>query len=126
MKVQLHGACLYLGLVPLCSIALLARFSLFYRTRLAPLCCRQAFAFGKGNDIALEYLKELRQNGTDRRTEMSTLISGGFLEYQAIKEAEEAEVTTVESGALNYRRDRSSPPITFSAWKHDLGVSPPK
>ncbi|CAB1098260.1 unnamed protein product [Ectocarpus sp. CCAP 1310/34] len=50
-----------------------------------------AFAFGKGDDIALAYLKELRQNGTDRRTEMSTLISGGFLEYQAMKEAEEAE-----------------------------------
>ncbi|CAM9426533.1 unnamed protein product [Ectocarpus sp. 8 AP-2014] len=50
-----------------------------------------AFAFGKGDDIALAYLKELRQNGTDRRTEMSTLISGGFLEYQAIKAAEEAE-----------------------------------
>lgn len=50
-----------------------------------------AFAFGKGDDIALEYLKELRQNGTDRRTEMSTLISGGFVEYQAMKEAELAE-----------------------------------
>lgn len=57
-----------------------------------PSCSSQAFSFGKGNDIALEYLKELRQNGTDRRTEMSTLISGGFLEYQAVKEAEEAEV----------------------------------
>lgn len=54
----------------------------------------QAFAFGKGDDIAMEYLKELRQNGTDRRTEMSTLISGGFAEYQAIKEAELAEVST--------------------------------
>ncbi|CAM9160270.1 unnamed protein product, partial [Hapterophycus canaliculatus] len=50
-----------------------------------------AFSFGKGDDIALSYLKELRQNGTDRRTEMSTLISGGFLQYQAMKEAEEAE-----------------------------------
>lgn len=59
------------------------------------LCVRfQAFAFGKGDDIALEYLKELRQNGTDRRTEMSTLISGGFVEYQAMKEAELAEVST--------------------------------
>lgn len=43
--------------------------------------------------MALEYLKELRSNGTDRRTEMSTLISGGFLEYKAIKDAEEAEVS---------------------------------
>eukprot|EP00904_Undaria_pinnatifida_P004641 jgi/Undpi1/14178/HiC_scaffold_9.g03828.m2 len=50
-----------------------------------------AFAFGKGDDMALEYLKELRQNGTDRRDEMSILINGGFRDYQAIKEAEEAE-----------------------------------
>lgn len=58
-------------------------------------CVRfQAFAFGKGDDVALEYLKELRQNGTDRRTEMSTLVSGGFVEYQAMKEAELAEVST--------------------------------
>ena len=42
--------------------------------------------------MALEYLKELRQNGTDRRDEMSILINGGFRDYQAIKEAEEAEV----------------------------------
>lgn len=49
--------------------------------------------------MALEYLKELRQNGTDRRTEMSALISGGLLEYQVIKEAEEAEVRKVESRA---------------------------
>ena len=42
--------------------------------------------------MALGYLKELRQNGTDRRTELSTLISGGFLKYRADKEAEEAEV----------------------------------
>lgn len=55
----------------------------------------QAFAFGKGDDMALEYLKELRQNGTDRRSEMSMLISGGFLEYRAIKDAEEAEVCTI-------------------------------
>lgn len=54
----------------------------------------QAFAFGKGDEMALEYLKELRQNGTDRRSEMSMLISGGFLEYRAIKDAEEAEVST--------------------------------
>lgn len=52
----------------------------------------QALAFGKGDDIAFAYLKELRQNGTDRRTEMDTLISGGFLQYQMAKEAEEAEV----------------------------------
>lgn len=42
--------------------------------------------------MALEYLKELRQNGTNRRDEMSILINGGFRDYQAIKEAEEAEV----------------------------------
>lgn len=61
---------------------------------------RQAFSFGKGDDIALSYLKELRQNGTDRRTEMSTLISGGFLQYQAMKEAEEAEVTAIQCRVL--------------------------
>lgn len=55
----------------------------------------QAFAFGKGDDMSLEYLKELRQNGTDRRSEMSALISGGFHEYRAIKDAEEAEVSTL-------------------------------
>lgn len=44
--------------------------------------------------MALEYLKELRQNGTDRRTELSTLISGGFVEYRLKKEAEEAEVSS--------------------------------
>lgn len=52
----------------------------------------QVFAFGKGDEIALDYLKELRQNGTDRRTELSTLISGGLVEYREIKAAEEAEV----------------------------------
>lgn len=74
-------------------------------TCLLPSCSHQAFSFGKGNDIALEYLKELRQNGTDRRTEMSTLISGGFLEYQAIKEAEEAEARRVESRERDARSD---------------------
>lgn len=44
--------------------------------------------------MALEYLKELRQNGTDRRTELSTLISGGYVEYRLKKEAEEAEVSS--------------------------------
>lgn len=61
-----------------------------------PCVCYQAFAFGKGDDIALAYLKELRQNGTDRRTEMDTLISGGFLQYQIMKEAEMAEVRPAE------------------------------
>lgn len=61
---------------------------------LCPYHWFQAFAFGKGDDMALAYLKELRQNGTDRRTEMSKVISGEFLEYRAIKEAEEAEVST--------------------------------
>lgn len=80
---------------PRTGILNFARFSL-------PRIHSQAFSFGKGDDIALAYLKELRQNGTDRRTEMSTLISGGFLEYQAIKEAEEAEVsTTADYGTKN-------------------------
>lgn len=76
----------------------------------------QAFAFGKGDDIALAYLKELRQNGTDRRTEMSTLISGGFLEYQAIKEAEEAEVSTTAHYGTKSR--------AFTAADHLLEYAP--
>lgn len=69
----------------------------------------QAFAFGKGDDVALGYLKELRQNGTDRRTEMSTLISGGFVEYQSMRAAELAEVSTKELSV------RSLPLCSFCA-----------
>lgn len=47
--------------------------------------------------MALDYLKELRQNGTDRRTELSTLISGGLIEYREKKAAEEAEVRVIHS-----------------------------
>lgn len=50
--------------------------------------------------MALEYLKELRQNGTDRRTEMGNLISGGFQVYKDIKDAEEAEVSSVDLSHL--------------------------
>lgn len=76
-----------------------------HRTCVLCVYC-QAFAFGKGDDIALAYLKELRQNGTDRRTEMDTLISGGFVQYQIMKEAEEAEVCPVP-----YRIDRVECPL---------------
>lgn len=53
---------------------------------------RQAFSFGKGDENALLYLRELRQNGTDRRGELASLISGEDLEWRAIKAAEDYEV----------------------------------
>lgn len=54
--------------------------------------CRQAFSFGKGDENALLYLRELRQNGTDRRGELESLILGHDIEWKAIKAAEDAEV----------------------------------
>lgn len=52
--------------------------------------------------MSLDYLKELRQNGTDRRSEMNCLISGGFAEYRAIKAAEEEEVITLNAPQLAF------------------------